>query len=64
MYLLDQYRGTSVSGRYSIPTRLSGPGSESRNKLVQAVEKAILNTLLKHSVLQVAIADAESPSPK
>lgn len=64
MYLLDQYRGTSVSGRYSIPTRLSGSGAESRDKLVQAVESAIVDTVLKQPVLQVAIADAESQKPR
>ncbi|ROW08503.1 hypothetical protein VMCG_03065 [Cytospora schulzeri] len=64
MYLLDQYRGTSVSGRYSIPARLSGSGSESKNRLVRAVETAIVDTVLKHPVLQVAIADSQSRSPK
>ncbi|KAG8157368.1 hypothetical protein KVR01_012752 [Diaporthe batatas] len=64
MYLLDQYRGTSVSGRYSIPTSLSRSGTESRNKLVQVVERAIIDTVLNHPVLQVAIADAESQSPR
>lgn len=64
MYLLDQYRGTSVSSRYSIPMRLSGSGAESRNKLVQAVESAIVDTVLRQPVLQVAIADAESQKPR
>ncbi|ROW11795.1 hypothetical protein VPNG_04970 [Cytospora leucostoma] len=63
MYLLDQYRGTSVSGRYSIPARLLGSGPESRNGLVRAVETAIVDTVLKHPILQVAIADAQSKSP-
>ncbi|KAJ0117480.1 hypothetical protein J7T55_003896 [Diaporthe amygdali] len=61
MYLLDQYRGTSVSSRYSIPVTLSGP--ESRDELVRAVENAIVDAVLKHGVLQVAIADAHSKSP-
>lgn len=64
MYLLDQYRGTSVSGRYTIPKSLSGPGAEARNKLVQTVENAIARTVLRHTVLQVAIADAEAQSPR
>lgn len=61
MYLLDQYRGTSVSGRYSIPTRLVDPGSQ--NELVRVVERAIFDAVLKHGILQVAIADADSKSP-
>lgn len=61
MYLLDQYRGTSVSSRYSIPVRFLGP--ESQDELVRTVENAIRNTVLKHAVLQVAIADAHSKSP-
>lgn len=61
MYLLDQYRGTSVSGRYSIPTRLVNPGSQ--NELVRVVERAIFDAVLKHDILQVAIADADSKSP-
>lgn len=61
MYLLDQYRGTSVSCRYSIPMRLVGPGSQSA--LVRFVERALFDTVLKHDILQVAIADADSKSP-
>ncbi|KAI3395068.1 hypothetical protein diail_1825 [Diaporthe ilicicola] len=61
LYLLDQYRGTSVSCRYSIPRRLLGP--ESRDELVRAVENAIAATVLKHPVLQVAIVGASSKSP-
>ncbi|KAL1870742.1 Alcohol acetyltransferase [Diaporthe australafricana] len=61
MYLLDQYRGTCVSCRYSIPPKLLGP--ESKDELVRVVEKAIAGTVLKHPVLQVAIIDANSKSP-
>lgn len=61
MYLLDQYRGTSISSRFSIPVRLVGP--ESRDELVQVVERAISDTILKHGILQVGISDADSKSP-
>lgn len=38
-------------------------GSGSQNELVQFVERAIFDTILKHVILQVAIGDAESKSP-
>lgn len=61
MYLLDQYRGTSVSCRYSIPARLVGP--KSQNELVRVVGGAISDVILKHGILQVGIADAGCKYP-
>lgn len=61
MNVLDQYRGTTVSCRYSIPTRLVDP--EAQDELVRAVNVAITDAVLKHSVLHVAIADAHSKRP-
>lgn len=61
MYLLDQYRGTSVSCRYSIPDKLAD--CSSRKDLIQVVESAVIDTILKHPVLQVAIANAHSKNP-
>lgn len=61
MYILDQYRGTSVSCRYDIPAELVGP--ESRSELVRAVEAVIGEVVLKHPVLHVGIANGNSKRP-
>ncbi|KAI5867542.1 hypothetical protein GGS23DRAFT_592849 [Durotheca rogersii] len=61
MYMLDQYRGTSVSGRYVIPAYLAG--SDARPRLVSTVEAAICDAVLQHPTLQVGIADADSRKP-
>ncbi|XXH01741.1 hypothetical protein Hte_008102 [Hypoxylon texense] len=61
MYVLDQYRGTSVSCRFVIPQGLAHP--ESGSKLVNTVEAAIVNTVLEHPVLQVAVSDTKSKRP-
>ncbi|KAI0151772.1 hypothetical protein GGR57DRAFT_492795 [Xylariaceae sp. FL1272] len=61
MYMLNQYRGTSVSCRYLIPSTLRSPDQE--QKLVSFVEAALCDNVLKHSVLYVGIADADSSHP-
>ncbi|KAI1325542.1 hypothetical protein F5Y16DRAFT_422763 [Xylariaceae sp. FL0255] len=61
MYLLDQYRSTTLSCRYVIPPRLAL--SESRLQLDAAVKSALVDTLLKHPMLQVAIIDATAKTP-
>ncbi|KAI0099878.1 hypothetical protein GGR51DRAFT_534747 [Nemania sp. FL0031] len=62
MYTLDQYRGTSVSCRYTIPAHLLG--LHARNELKQIVEAAIVRLVLEHTILQVGILKAESAKPK
>lgn len=61
MYVLDQYRGTSVSCRYTVPPKLSDPGA--RIELVQTVDSAIIKVVLKRPILQVGIVDADSKRP-
>lgn len=61
MYVLDQYRGTSVSCRYKIPPRFAAP--EANLDLVCAVENAVADVVLKHPMLQVGIKDADSKNP-
>ena len=61
MYLLDQYRGTVLSCRYEIPPRLAPV--ESRTKLEEAVKIAVVDTILRHPMLQVGMIDATSKSP-
>ncbi|KAK7959083.1 uncharacterized protein PG986_003937 [Apiospora aurea] len=59
MYILDQYRGTILSCRYEIPSRLAS--AEAR--LEEAVKAAIVDTIMRHPMLQVGMADATSKSP-
>lgn len=61
MYLLDQYRGTTLSCRYEIPPRLAP--AESRTQLEQAVKVAIVDTIMRHPMLRVAMIDATSKTP-
>ncbi|KAI1345320.1 hypothetical protein F5Y01DRAFT_300831 [Xylaria sp. FL0043] len=61
MYLLDQYRGTILSCRYAIPPRLAL--AESRSRLEKTVKIAIVDTILRHPMLQVSILDATSKTP-
>lgn len=61
MYVLYQYRGTSVSCRFVLPQNLAGP--DSRLKIVSIVQTAIVHTVLQNPVLQVAILDAKSKRP-
>lgn len=62
MYLLDQYRGTSVSCRYIMPSRLAETSAQP--ELISHVEAAIATMVLRHPVLQVGIADADSKAPR
>ncbi|XXG99237.1 hypothetical protein Hte_005574 [Hypoxylon texense] len=61
MYILNQYRGTAVSCRYAIPPTLLGQDSQSALK--NTFESAIIKTVLRHPVLQVGIANADSKVP-
>ncbi|KAH7025113.1 uncharacterized protein B0I36DRAFT_295901 [Microdochium trichocladiopsis] len=61
MYLLDQYRGTSLSCRYAIPARMASP--ESRPQLEQAVTAAVLDIIAKHPMLQVGTKNATAKTP-
>ncbi|MCJ1269920.1 hypothetical protein MMC22_009813 [Lobaria immixta] len=61
MYLLDQYRGTALSCRHAIPPRLAP--AESRNQLEEAVKVAVVDTIMRHPMLQVGMMDATSKTP-
>ncbi|RYP52383.1 hypothetical protein DL768_002414 [Monosporascus sp. mg162] len=61
MYILDQYRGTSVSCRYVVPGNLTG--RDQRETLIDKVQVAISDNVLKHPVLQVGIMNAEPNQP-
>lgn len=61
MYLLDQYRGTVLSCRYEIPPRLAP--AESRTQLEQAVKVAVVDTIMRHPMMQVGLIDSTSKSP-
>ena len=61
MYLLDQYRGTALSCRYAIPPRLAP--AESGAQLEEAVKVAVVDTIMRHPMLQVGMMDATSKTP-
>ena len=61
MYLLDQYRGTTLSRRYAIPSRLAP--AETRTRLEEAVKVAVVDTIIRHPMLQVGIKNAASKTP-
>ncbi|KAI9692824.1 MAG: hypothetical protein M1822_004818 [Bathelium mastoideum] len=61
MYLLDQYRGTALSCRYAVPQRLAP--AESRTQLEEAVKVAVVDTIMRHPMLQVGMMDATSKTP-
>lgn len=61
MYLLDQYRGTTLSCRYAIPRRLAP--AESRTQLEEAVKVTVVDTIMKHPMLQVGMMDVTSKTP-
>lgn len=61
MYLLDQYRGTTLSCRYAVPPRLAP--AESRTQLEEAVKVAVVDTIMRHPMLQVGMMDATSRTP-
>ncbi|KAK4182448.1 hypothetical protein QBC35DRAFT_172314 [Podospora australis] len=62
MYLLDQYRGTIVSCRYEIPSRPLA-SVESRPQLEGTVKVAVVDTIMRHPMLQVGIVDATAKTP-
>ncbi|KAK5659125.1 hypothetical protein OQA88_1215 [Cercophora sp. LCS_1] len=57
MYLLDQYRGTTVSCRYEISTRLAAA------ELQTAIKIAVVDVIMRHPMLQVGMIDAMSKIP-
>lgn len=61
MYLLDQYRGTALSCRYAVPPRLAP--AESRTRLEQTVKIAVVDTIMRHPMMQVGMMDASSKTP-
>ncbi|KAK2595388.1 Alcohol acetyltransferase, partial [Conoideocrella luteorostrata] len=61
MYLLDQYRGTTLSCRYEIQPRLAP--AESRTQLEETVKVAVVDIIMRHPMLQVGIMDANSKTP-
>src|SRR3569833_495914 len=61
MYLLDQYRGTTLSCRYEIPPRLAA--TESRTQLEETVEVAVVDIIMRHPMLQVGMVDVTSKTP-
>ncbi|KAK4218448.1 hypothetical protein QBC37DRAFT_383624 [Rhypophila decipiens] len=61
MYLVDQYRGTCLSCRYTIPTRLASV--ESQVQLEEAVKVAVVDVITRHPMLQVGVKDAKSKTP-
>ena len=61
MYLLDQYRGTVLSCRFAVPSRLAS--AESRIQLEKTVKVAVVDTIMRHPMLQVGMLDATSTTP-
>lgn len=61
MYLLDQYRGTTLSCRYAVPPRLAS--AESRTQLEVEVKVAVVDTIMRHPMMQVGMMDATSKTP-
>ena len=61
MYLLDQYRGTTLSCRYAIPPHFAL--TESRTQLKEIVKIAVVDTIMRHPMMQVSIKDASIKTP-
>jgi hypothetical protein len=61
MYLLDQYRGTILSCRYTVPLHLAP--AESRTQLEKVVKIAVVDTIMRHPMLQVGIINVTSKTP-
>lgn len=61
MYLLDQYRGTVLSCRYEIPPRLAP--AKSQTQLEETIKIAVVNTIMRHPMMQVGMANATSKTP-
>jgi hypothetical protein len=61
MYLLDQYRGTTLSCRYALPPRFVP--AESRTQLEEVVKVAVVDIIMRHPMLQVGMMNATSKTP-
>ncbi|KAL1603465.1 Alcohol acetyltransferase [Paraconiothyrium brasiliense] len=61
MYILDQYRSTVLSCRYAVPPHLAP--AESRSQLEELFKVAVVDTIMKHPMLQVGMIDASSKTP-
>ena len=61
IYLLDQYRATALSCRFVIPPRLAP--AESRTRLEEVVKVAVVDTIMRHPMLQVGMMGATSKTP-
>lgn len=61
MYLLDQYRGTTLSYRYEIPPHLTL--LKTRTKVEEIVKIALVDTIMRHPMLQVGMIDATAKTP-
>jgi len=61
MFLLDQYRDTVLLCRYAIPPRLASAGS--RTELDNVVKVAVVDTIMKHPMLQVGMINPTSKTP-
>ncbi|CAI6290749.1 unnamed protein product [Periconia digitata] len=60
MYLLDQYRSTVLSCRYVLPPRLA---AESRSQIEKVIKAAVVDTVLRHPMMQVGMIDGTSKTP-
>jgi hypothetical protein len=60
MYLLDQYRSTVLSCRYVVPPRLV---AESRTQMENVIKVAIVDTIMRHPMMQVGMIDGTSKTP-
>jgi hypothetical protein len=58
-YTLDQYRGTPITCRYAIPSKIASEGKS----LTSIVTAAIAHVISKAPTLQVGISGAESKKP-
>lgn len=61
MYLIDQYRGTIFSCRYEIPPWLAP--IESQTELETVVTVAVVDTIMRHPMMQVGVMNATSKTP-
>jgi hypothetical protein len=59
MYLLDQYRSTTLSCRYEIPPQLA----ESQTQLENVFKIAVVDIIMRHPMMQVSMIDANSKTP-
>ncbi|THV49058.1 hypothetical protein BGAL_0213g00040 [Botrytis galanthina] len=61
MYLIDQYRGTIFSCRYEIPPWLAP--IKSQTELATVVMVAVVDTIMRHPMMQVGVMNATSKTP-